>query len=124
MAQLSAVLIIPPIVGLVTYFVVRLFWKRNEFGIAARRKKSLSLDISDFAGAEKQLRGFDRVSPTTTAKSTPAETPSASRATGSPSPQWGTVTLLTVGATGGFAIVWYLLNNQSLVVTLKHLAAF
>jgi hypothetical protein len=123
MAQLSAVLIIPPIVGLVTYFVVRLFWKRNEFGIAARRKKSLSLDISDFAGAEKQLRGFDRVPPATTARSTPAETPSASRTTGA-SHQWGTVTLLTVGATGGFAIVWYLLNNQSLVVTLKHLAAF
>jgi hypothetical protein len=34
------------------------------------------------------------------------------------------VTLLTVGVTGGFAIGWYLSNNQSLVVTLKHLAAF
>ena len=121
MMQLLVVLIIPPIVGLGTYFLVRLFWKRDELAIAARRKKSLGFD---FAGAEKHLHDFDRVPPATTAKSPPAETPSTSRATGSPSPQWGTVTLLTVGATGGFAIVWYLLSNQSLVVTLKHLAAF
>ena len=114
MADHSVALIIPPIVGLVTYCVVLLFRKR------ARRKNPLSFN---FAGAEKRMRGFDRVLPATTARSTPAETP-ASRATGSPSHQWGTVTLLTVGATGGFAIVWYLLNNQSLVVTLKHLAAF
>ena len=115
MADHSVALIIPPIVGLVTYCVVLLFRKR------ARRKNSLSFD---FAGAEKRMRGFDRVLPATTARSTPAETPSAARATGSPSHQWGTVTLLTVGATGGFAIVWYLLNNQSLIVTLKQLAAF
>ena len=118
MADHSVALIIPPIVGLVTYFVVRLFRKSWD---SARRKKSLSFD---FAGAEKRMHGFDRVSSATTARSTPAETPSASRATGSPSHQWGTVTLLTVGATCGFAIVWYLLNNQSFIVTLKHLAAF
>ena len=42
MGQLSAVLIIPPIVGLVTYVVVRLFWKRDELEIAARRKSRLA----------------------------------------------------------------------------------
>jgi hypothetical protein len=30
--QLLAVLIVPPIVGLVTYFVVRLLWERDENG--------------------------------------------------------------------------------------------
>jgi len=32
MSQLLAVLIVPPIVGLVTYFVVRLLWERDENG--------------------------------------------------------------------------------------------
>jgi hypothetical protein len=32
MGQLLAVLIVPPIVGLVTYFVVRLLWERDENG--------------------------------------------------------------------------------------------
>jgi len=32
MGQLLAVLIIPPIVGLATYFVVRFLWDRNENG--------------------------------------------------------------------------------------------
>ena len=30
MGQLLAVLIVPPIVGLVTYFVIRLLWERHE----------------------------------------------------------------------------------------------
>ena len=30
MGQLLAVLIVPPIVGLVTYFVVRLLWEREN----------------------------------------------------------------------------------------------
>jgi len=32
MGQLLAVLTVPPIVGLVTYFVVRLLWGRDENG--------------------------------------------------------------------------------------------
>jgi hypothetical protein len=32
MGQLLAVLIVPPIVGLVTYLVVRLLWERDENG--------------------------------------------------------------------------------------------
>jgi len=32
MVELVVVLVVPPIVGLVTYFVVRLLWKRDENG--------------------------------------------------------------------------------------------
>ena len=32
MGQLLAVLIVPPVVGLMTYCVVRLLWERNENG--------------------------------------------------------------------------------------------
>jgi hypothetical protein len=32
MGQLLAVLIVPPIMGLVTYFVVRLLWERDQNG--------------------------------------------------------------------------------------------
>ena len=32
MGQFLAVLIVPPIVGLATYFVVRLLWERDENG--------------------------------------------------------------------------------------------
>jgi hypothetical protein len=40
MGQLLVMLIVPPIVGLVTYFVVRLVWKRDENGVseAVRRR--------------------------------------------------------------------------------------
>ena len=112
MGQLLIVLIIPPVAGLVTYFVVRFFSKRNELEIASRRKKSLTiiersappprgarkqnaflrLTTLVFADAKKRLRGFDRAFSATRARSAPAaETSDASRAAGSPSPQWGTV---------------------------------
>jgi hypothetical protein len=40
MGQLFAVLIIPPIAGLVTYFVVRLLWERDENGTIEGHKKN------------------------------------------------------------------------------------
>jgi hypothetical protein len=79
MGQLSiVVLIIPPVAGLVTYFVVRFFSKRNELEIASRRKKSptirelsvpprarkqnafLRLTSLVFVSAKKRLRSFDK----------------------------------------------------------------
>ncbi len=32
MGQLLVILIVPPIIGLITYFVVRLYWERDENG--------------------------------------------------------------------------------------------
>ena len=40
MGQLLAVLIVPPIVGLVTYFVVRLLWERDENGANKDRRSN------------------------------------------------------------------------------------
>ena len=102
MGQHWVVLTIPLIVGLVTYVVVRLVWKRDKLAIADGRDKSLSVDS---AGKEKRLLQAegrrDWVSPL------------------------GTVSLLTIGVIGGFSFVWYFLNSHSpLVLMLKHLAAF
>jgi hypothetical protein len=103
MGQLSVVWVVPPIVGLVAYVGVRLFWKKDELGIAARRKRSLGVN---YAGAEKRL-------------------PQADLRLDRVSSSWGTATLPTVGVIGGFAIGWYLSNSQSpLVATLMRLAAF
>jgi hypothetical protein len=46
MGQLSVVWVVPPIVGLVAYVGVRLFWKKDELGIAARRKRSLGVNYA------------------------------------------------------------------------------
>ena len=105
MGQLSIVLIIPPVAGLVTYFVVQFFSKRNELEIASRRKKSptirelsappqarkqnafLRLTSLVFVSAKKRLRSFDRAFSATTARSAPpGETSDAWRAAGPPSP--------------------------------------
>ena len=99
MGQLSIALIIPAIVGLVTYVVIRLFWKLRN---VARRNKSHS---PDFAETEKRL---------SQTKARPERA----------SPKLSTVTLLTAGTVGGFLIVWYLLESETpLILTLIHLAA-
>ena len=102
MGQHWVVLTIPLIVGLVTYVVVRLVWKRDKLAVPDGRNESLSVDS---AGTEKRLLQAegrrDRISPL------------------------GTVTLLTTGVIGGFSFVWYFMNSHSpLVLMLKHLAAF
>jgi len=110
MGQLSIVLIIPPVAGLVTYFVVQFFSKRNELEIASRRKKSvtirersapprarkqnefLRLTSLVLAGAKETLRGFNRAFSATTARSgPPGETSDTWTAARSPFLQWGTV---------------------------------
>ena len=99
MGQLSIALIIPAIVGLVTYVVIRLFWKLRK---AAKRNQSHS---PDFAETEKRL-------------------PQAKARPERASPKLSTVTLPTAGMVGGFLIVWYLLDSETpLILTLKHLAA-
>ena len=40
MGQLLAVLIVPPVVGLLTFFVVRLLWERDKNGAIEGRTKS------------------------------------------------------------------------------------
>ena len=40
MGQLLAVLIVPPVVGLLTYFVVRLLWERDKNGAIEGHTKS------------------------------------------------------------------------------------
>lgn len=93
------VLIIPLLVGLVTYVAVRLVWKKDKLVIADAGTKSPSVDP---AGAKKRLL----------------------QAKGRRSPP-GTLILLTLGVIGGFSFVWYFLNSHSpLVLMLKHLAAF
>jgi hypothetical protein len=110
MGQLSILLIIPPVAGLVTYFVVRFFSKRNELEIASRRKKSVTIrersapprarKQNEFlrlrslvlVGAKETLRGFNRAFSATTARSAPpGETSDAWTAARSPFLQWGTV---------------------------------
>jgi hypothetical protein len=99
MGQLSIALIIPAIVGLLTYVVIRLFWKLRN---VAKRNQ---LHSPDFAETEKRL-------------------PQAKARPERASPKLSTVTLLTAGMVGGFLIVWYLLNSETpLILTLKHLAA-
>ncbi len=120
MADHSLALIIPPIVGLVTYCLVLLFRKivRDSAGVKTRLA---NIAILQAPKNECTASIGSRRPPQREAR--PQRRP-AHRERRDASHQWGTVTLLTVGATCGFAIVWYLLNNQSLVVTLKHLAAF
>ena len=77
MGQLSIALIIPAIVGLVTYIVVRLFWKLRN---VAKRNQAHS---PHFAETEKRL-------PQTKARPERA------------SPKLSTVRLLTAGMVGGF----------------------
>ena len=96
MGQLSIALIIPAIVGLLTYVVIRLFWKLRNLA---------KLHSPDFAETEKRL-------------------PQAKARPERASPKLSTVTLLTAGMVGGFLIVWYLLDSETpLMLTLKHLAA-
>jgi hypothetical protein len=40
MRELLAVLIVPPVVGLLTYFVVRLLWERDKNGAIEDHTKS------------------------------------------------------------------------------------
>ena len=99
MGQLPIALIVPAIVGLLTYIVVRLFWKVRN---AATRNKSHS---PGFAETEKRL-------------------PQAKARADRISLRLGTVTLLMVGMVGGFLVVWYLLESDSpFILTLRHLAA-
>jgi hypothetical protein len=110
MGQLSIVLIIPPVAGLVTYFVVRFFSKRDELEIASRRKKPATIRESSasqrarkqneflrltslvFVGAKETWRGFNRAVSATTARSAPpAETSDARTPAGLPFLERGTV---------------------------------
>ena len=97
MGQLPIALIVPAMVGLLTYIVVRLFWKLRN---GATRNKSHS---PGFAETEKRL-------------------PQAKARADRVSLRLGTVTM--VGMVGGFLVVWYLLESDTpFILTLRHLAA-
>jgi hypothetical protein len=88
MGQLLVVLLVPPAVGLITYFLIRLPWKRGTFAIvmgSPRRLSSPSPGI--FSPVGKRLQNFrpKRIQN------------SRGRALG----------LLVFGIVGGFAFGWY-----------------
>ena len=87
MAQLLIVLLVPPVVGLVTYFIVRLSSKRDALVVAGgpprRRKPSLGI----FARARRQSDNLKL----------------------EPSSQGRAIILLALGIAGGFIFGWYLL---------------
>ena len=88
MAQLLIVLLVPPVVGLVTYFIVRLSWKRDAFVVAGgppRRRNASRPGV--FAKAGQRLQNLKP----------------------EPSSQGRAVILLALGIAGGFIFGWYLL---------------
>ena len=88
MAQLLIVLLVPPVVGLVTYCIVRLSSKRGAFVIAGgppRRRKAPRPGI--FAKTGQRLQNLKP----------------------EPSSQGRAVILLALGIAGGFMFGWYLL---------------
>lgn len=88
MAQLLIVLLVPPVVGLVTYFIVRLSSKRDAFVIVGgppRRRNTSRSCI--FAKAGQRLQNLKP----------------------EPSSQGRAVILLALGIAGGFIFGWYLL---------------
>jgi hypothetical protein len=88
MAQLFIVLLVPPVVGLVTYFVVRFSSKRDTLvtaGAPPRRKTAPR--PSFFARGAKRLQNLR------------PQLSSRGRA----------IILLALGIAGGFAFGWYLL---------------
>jgi len=88
MVQLLIVLLVPPAVGLMTYFLVRLSSGRHLLAVATtmpRRRKSSRVSI--FALAKKRLRNI----------------PSGKIR----SPRNNAIGLLVLGIVGGFAFGWY-----------------
>ena len=88
MAQLLIVLLVPPVVGLVTYFIVRLSSKRDAFVIVGgppRRRNARRPGI--FAKTGQRLQNLKP----------------------EPSSQGRAVILLALGIAGGFIFGWYLL---------------
>ena len=88
MAQLLIVLLVPPAVGLVTYFIVRFSWKRDVFVVAGgppRRRNAPRPSI--FAKTGQRLQNLRP----------------------EPSSQGRAVILLALGIAGGFIFGWYLL---------------
>jgi hypothetical protein len=88
MVQLLIVLLIPPAVGLITYLLIRLPWKRGNLAIAMgppRRRNPPGFSI--FSAAEKRLPDIEPKKMRN----------SRGRAIG----------LLLFGIVGGFAFGWY-----------------
>jgi len=98
MAQLVSLFLIPPAVGLATYFVVRRFWNRDEVRIAMRPTRRRKLPRSGIVAGAKQRPGNLMRGLVTLLRewSLPSLT-SRDRVT----------ILLMVGAIGGFLLVWY-----------------
>ena len=88
MAQFLIVLLVPPVVGLVTYFIVRLSSKRDAFVIAGgppRRRNAPRPGV--FAKVGQRLQNLKP----------------------EPSSQRRSIILLALGIAGGFIFGWYLL---------------
>ena len=88
MVQLLIVLLVPPVVGLVTYFIVRLSSKRDAFVVAGgppRRRNAPRPGIFTKTGQRLQDLKLE------------------------PSSQGRAVMLLALGIAGGFMFGWYFL---------------
>ena len=88
MVQLLIVLLVPPVVGLVTYFIVRLSSKRDAFVVAGgppRRRNAPRPGIFKKTGQRLQDLKLE------------------------PSSQGRAVMLLALGIAGGFMFGWYFL---------------
>ena len=87
MAQLLIVLLVPPVVGLVTYFIVRLSSKRDALVVAGGPPRRRKPGPGIFARARRQSH---KLKP-------------------EPTSQDRTIILLALGIAGGFVFGWYLL---------------
>ena len=118
------VLIGPPIVGVVTYILVRLIWQRRAREIVMRHDPSADGSLIE---TRRVYATLNQSNGTTNVKlehgsrrgHTPGLAATYQRATDQmASPRqdrliaFRTVTFPAVGALGGFALVWYLLNSS------------
>ena len=87
MAQLLIVLLVPPVVGLVTYFIVRLSSKRDALVVAGGPSRRRKPGPGIFARARRRSHNLKP----------------------EPSSQDRTIILLALGIAGGFVFGWYLL---------------
>jgi hypothetical protein len=88
MVQFFIVLLVPPAVGLITYFLIRFPWKRGAQAISIGQPRRRSLPrFSIFAAPEKQLRSVEpgRIQ----------------------NPRRRAISLLVFGVVGGFVFGWY-----------------
>ena len=101
MAQLLIVLLVPPVVGLVTYFIVRLSSKRDALVVAGGPPRRRKPGPGIFARARRRWKPSPGIFARARRRSHNLKP--------EPSSQDRTIILLALGIAGGFVFGWYLL---------------